>query len=307
MKVLIINKKHILYSIIFIIILLLGFIMLNIFFTPKTKDTFNPIDNSNEYSSDLTGDGIKDTLKVISDEKFIDIKIISNNKVYLLSQLCDGNILLSNSSFWPLKIYVKNISRKNCPEIIIQGTKNNKSIQYVFTWSEGSFKNVFSSQNNILGILDSSSTRTPQCLSFSSSSGISSLNSFMLINNEAIDITKDCKTPPDLNNIISLIDIIQKDYEIDEIPDIFTLEMPKEELGLLWNLDKDRNSYSFQDGFFYDESVDANGKITSIKWRLTFEKYIKEKDDSSKSEFVLYATTVLTPENNYKISSIFTK
>ena len=307
MTVLIIKKKHIKYLIISIIILLLGFIIFNQLFSSKTENVFAPIDNSNEYSSDLTGDGIKDILRVVSDEKYTDIKITSHNKIYTLSDLCKDNILLSNSSFWPSKIYIKNISRRKCPEIIVQGNKNNVNAQYIFTWENGSFKNIFYSENNILGILDSSSTRTPQCFSLNSSSGTSDLNSFMLINNECVDITKDCKTPPDLNNIISLIDIIQKNYEVSEIPDIFTPEIPEEELALIWNLDKERNNYSFQDAFFYDESTDEKGRISKINWRLTFEKYIKEKDDSSKTELVLYVSTERTPENKYKISSISTR
>ena len=307
MTVLIIKKKNIIYLIISILILILGVFIFNNVFKDKTQNVFAPIDNSAEYSSDLTGDGVKDVLRVVSNDKYTDIKITSHNKIHTLSDLCDDNILLSNSSFWPSKVYVKNISRRKCPEIIVQGNKNNINTQYIFSWENGSFKKIFSSENNILGILDSSGTRTPQCFSFNSSSGTSELNSFMLIDNECVDITKDCKTPPDLSNIISLIDIIQKNYEVSEIPDIFTLEIPEDELAIIWNLDKERNNYSFQDGFFYDESTDEKGRITTIQWRLTFEKYIKETDDSSKSEFVLYATTELTPENTYKISSIYTK
>ena len=125
--------------------------------------------------------------------------------------------------------------------------------------------------------------------------------------NEAINITKDSIKIPDLGNILSLIDLLQKDYELDEVPDIFTENISESELGLLWNLDKEHNQYSFQNAFFYEESIDNEGNITSMKWTLSFEKYIREKDDSSKTETTFYVNTIKSGDNSYKISSIYKK
>ena len=129
----------------------------------------------------------------------------------------------------------------------------------------------------------------------------------MIIDNATMNITKDSIKIPDLGNILSLIDLLQKDYELDEVPDIFAENISEGELGLLWNLDKEHNQYSFQNAFFYDESVDNEGNITSMKWILSFEKYIREKDDSSKTETTFYVTTIKSGDNSYKISSIYKK
>jgi len=44
-----------------------------------------------------------------------------------------------------------------------------------------------------------------------------------------------------------------------------------------------------------------------MKWILSFEKYIREKDDSSKTETTFYVTTIKSGDNSYKISSIYKK
>lgn len=282
------------------------FLIYNYTKTPY-KEAFNPIDNSQLTSVDLTGDGTKDVLKVITKDNDIDIEITSNNRIFNLSDLCNDNILLSNIKTWSPKIFIRNLSRKKVPEIIVQGLKNQSCIQYIFSWNNGSFKMLFSSNKNIFGILDSNNSKTPQCYSINSSSGLSSLESFMLLDNEILNITKDCKSVPDISNILSLIDIIQKDYELDITPDIFKEGIPEKELSTIWHLDKEHNSYSFEDAFFYDGSTDNEGNITSITWRLTFEKYIKEKDDSYKSEVVFYVITEPTSDMRYKIASIYTK
>lgn len=305
MKVLIINKKQIIFSFTLIILILSTFLLFK--FLPKEEiQVISPIDTKKTTSIDLTGDNIEDTIEIVNIDGNTDVKITIGNKNYYLSKLCDNNILGDSKSFWPIKVFVQKISRNSCPEIIIQSSRK-KSMTYIFKWSNGEFVKLFSSDKNIFGLLDSSSAKTPQFYSLSSSSGISSLESFMIIDNELLDITKDCSPIPDLANILSLINLLQKEYELDEIPDIFSENIPENELGLLWNLDKEHNLYSFQDGFFYDESLDNEGNITSMKWRLTFEKYIKNQDDSSKEEVIFYITSTRDSQRSYKISSIYKK
>lgn len=307
MKILIIRKKHIfLFTIIILFIATSSIIVFKNTY-PKEESAFNPIDNAQTSTLDLTGDGIEDSLKVISEDGNIDIQIISKNRIFNLSKSCSNNILLNDSKSWPAKVYFKKLSRKKVPEIIVQGCKDKSPVQYIFTWINGKFENIFESKKNILGILDSNENRTPQIYSLNSSSGNSSLESYMIIKNELLDITNDCKTIPDLSNVIALIDIIQKDYEVEDIPDIFKEGIPENELGLLWNLDKEHNTYSFQDAFFYDENVNKENTITTLKWRITFEKYVKSQSDSSKSELVFYVTTERTYDGSYKISSLYIK
>lgn len=307
MKFIILKKKQLFNISISTIIIIL--ILLLVFPTapPKSENAFNPIDINEQFSLDFTGDGKDDILEVISKNNTKDIKIIINNRIFYLSDFISDKILCDDISWWPLKVYVKCISRKTTPEIILQGTKNKKPITYLFAWKEDNFVNIYEASKNLFGLLDSKGNQTPQCYSMNSFSGISSLSSFMVLDNKALDITKDSKPICNLESIQTFIDLIQKDYELVELPNIFKDSMATNELAALWNLDKEHYAYSFQDGFFYDESIDNDGSITSLKWRLTFEKYIKDKDDSSKTELVIYVTVERTIENLYKISSFYIK
>ena len=303
MKVILIKKKQILVLSISLLLILSTLILLRLTNKNETP-TMAPISYNKPTSIDLNGDSVNDSIEIVSNNGFDDIKITIKNKIYNLSKLCDDNKLGKTKSHWPTKVFIKKLSRSAVPEIIVQ-TSNDTSLSYVFKWIDGDFKKIFTSNKNIFGILDSTGTKTPQYYSLNSSSGISSLDSFMIIDNSTLDITKDSIKIPDIENILLLIDLFQKDYELDEIPDIFHENISEKELGLLWNLDKEHNQYSFQDAFFYDESIDNQGNITSMQWRLSFEKYIREKDDSSKSEITFHISTVRTSDNSFKISSIY--
>jgi len=307
MKFIIINKKQLFnISITTILIILILFLVFPI--NPfESENVFNPIDINKNFYLDLTGDGSKDILEVISKNDKKDIKITTSNRIFCLSDLISDKILCDDISWWPLKVYVKDISRTTTPEIILQGSKNKKPITYLFSWHEDNFVNIYESSKNLFGILDSKGNKTPQCYNINSFSGISSLSSFMILDNKALDITKDCNPISNFETIQTFIDIIQKNYELEELPNIFKENILTTELAVLWNLDKDHNAYSFEDGFFYDESIDNDGSITSLKWRLTFEKYIKDKGDSSKAELVIYVTVEKSIENSYKISSFYIK
>lgn len=304
MKILLIKKKQVLILPIVLFLIISTLLLLRFTIIKNDIPVIAPIDHDKATSIDLNGDNIKDSIEIISNDGFDDIKITIKNKIYHLNQLCDNNNLGKTKPYWPTKVFIQQLSRSSVPEIIVQ-TSNDKSLSYVFKWVDGDFKKIFTSNKNIFGILDSNGNKTPQYYSLNSSSGVSSLDSFMIIDNSTLNITKDSIKIPDIENILLLIDLFQKDYELDEIPDIFSENISEKDLGLLWNLDKEHNQYSFQDAFFYDETVDIEGNITSMKWRLSFEKYIREKDDSSKSEITFHVTTIKTSDNSYKISSIY--
>ena len=305
MKSLILNKKQTLN--LFILILLFLLAILLIIPQNKTKEstqTFNPINTTENYTADLTGDVSLDTLSVMSKNDCVDIKIFTNNHTYYLSELCKNNKLASESSFWPLKVYIKNLSRHTHPEIIVQGSIDKRPINYIFTWQDNKFINIINNNKNILGVLDSDGKKTPQLCFLDSSSGISSFTSYMIIDNKPLDITHDGKVLYDINNIQSFIDIIEKTYEIDEIPNIFKEGISDSELSALWHLDKEHNTYSFQNGFFYDENTDNQGNITSLKWALTFEKYSNDKTISS-DQIIIHLTSERIYDNIFKISSFY--
>ncbi|MDD6795534.1 MAG: hypothetical protein PUE01_09030 [Clostridiaceae bacterium] len=304
MKFIYIPKKQLFKFSLLICIIILISILLIPSYNPNTSDSINvfkPISES--YSYDFTGNGKKDTLSITTNSKGKDVKISTNNNNYSLASLCDDNYLCDDIKYWPMDVYVKNLSRKTTPEIIVTGTKNRKAITYIFRWCNNKFINIFTDEKNIFGVLDSKGNSTPQCYSINSSS-LSNINAFMIIDNDLLNISS-FKQVPDIDKVQKFIDLIQTNYELDEIPDIFTDDIAENELGILWNLDKDHNVYSFQSGFFYDENINEKGIITSTKWRLNFERYVKEKDDSYKAQISICLTSTLMPDNSYKISSFY--
>ncbi|MBW6409163.1 hypothetical protein KYD98_03590 [Clostridium sp. YB-6] len=303
MKLILKEKKHIIYLSILTLIIVGSIIFILLINKNKYLQTISPLTSSKNIDFDLTGDSKNDTIKLIKRDNTFDINIDYHNTNIFLSSKIKDNVLFNISNSWPIKIYLYDISRDLRPEIILQGTKNNKSMCYVFNFYEEDFYNLYSSDKNVFGILDSNNTKTPQCYSLLSSKGISSLNSFMLINNKVLDTTKDSKNIPSFNNVISFINLIEAPYELDSLPNIFSSSITNNELSVLWNLDKENYSYYFQDGFFYDYEWDTSGNPISLKWRLTFERSRLKSSETDKNELVLSLDCHLN-DSNYNITSI---
>lgn len=305
MKIIIINKKFLTHIIFFLVLFAVG---LGVFYVTsnkfKSQETLYPINTSKDNKYDLTGDGIDDDFEIINGQNQVDFYIKSlDNDYYFSKQVPNGSIFDLNNH-WAPKIFFHDVSRDNIPEIILLGSKSNKSISYIFKWSKNSFFNIYSSNKNILGILDSKNTKTPQLYSLSSSEGISSLNSFMIINNEILDTTKENTNVISLDPVTKFINLIEVSYELDEIPDIFKTSISKNELSLLWNLDKENYSYAFQNAFFNDyDWNDDTGEPVSVKWRLSFEKSQLKGSASDKEELSIVLDLV-KEDNNFKIASI---
>jgi len=304
MKFLTLNKKFIFNTLLTMgIIFLLTTLIYFISNKYNYMQTISPINIPDDKQFDLTGDGQKDTLQLINSQNKIDFNINYSNDNCYLSNLIDDKVLFTANNHWIPKLFLHDISRDNIPEIIIQGSKNNKCISYVFHWNNKKFDLISSNTNNIFGILDCKNSRTPQCYSISSSEGMASLYSFMLVNDVPLDTSKENSTLPSLDSVTHFIDLIQIPYVLDDIPDIFTSSIDKQNLSLLWNLDKENYSYSFQNAFFYDYKWTDSGDPASIRWRLSFEKSNFKGTKNDKTEFVLLID-LEKEDSYYKINSI---
>jgi len=305
MKILIINKK-LLVNILFSVFLLFLISTLLYFVSNKFKyvQTISTINVSENTQFDLTGDGKKDNLQILNSQNKVDFIINCFDDNFYLSNQIDDKLLFTPNNHWEPKVLLSDISRDNIPEIIIQGSKNNKCVSYVFHWNKKNFNLIFSNDNNnIFGILDSKNSRTPKCYSISSSEGLTSLNSFMLINDLTLDTSKENSTLPSLDSVTQFIDIIQLPYVLDDIPDIFNSSIDKENLSLLWNLDKENYSYSFQNAFFYDYKWTDLGDPSLIRWRLSFEKSSIKGEKNDKTELILLID-LQKDASSYKINNI---
>lgn len=286
----------------FILIILLSSILLLIFLSSKHSNTinvFSPINLNSEYSFDINGDGSFDKITFENSK----INITCNNEFFCLNDLCDYKTFQSSDSF-PVKVFIKKLTKKNSYDIIVQFPYDNKSKTLIFTWDKDKFINLLSEDKNIFGILDYNTSKTPQYFLLDSSVGLASKNSYMLIGNENVEITNDSLPLKDLNSILKLIGIVEADYEVDEDYNIFTENIDPKDLYILWTLDKSKFVYSFQDAYFENNKYDNESNLYSTKWRITFEKYLKGNGDSSKTEFVIYVTTEKFSETEFKVSSI---
>jgi hypothetical protein len=135
-----------------------------------------------------------------------------------------------------------------------------------------------------------------------SSKGDTETEGYVFIGNALKDISYSSPKITSLSAIQKFIDLIELPYEISDAPDLFSPSIPSTELSLLWNLDKETQNYSFQNGYFYDTSWDDKGQPTSLIWTLSFNKY--DTSNSKNTEFIIYITVQINQFGEYKISSI---
>lgn len=304
MKILII-KKTFLIKLIFI---LSFFIFSFTIFLLTTKifdssETILPLDVSAQEKYDFNGDGKNDTIKIINGQNKIDYSLRCNDNEYILSHFTKDKILFTLNNHFSPCVFIHDISRDKIPEIIIQGCKNNSNTCYIFHFNKKTPQLCITSNKNITGILDCNNTKTPQVFFINSKEGPSSIESFMLVNNEAINTSKSSDIIPGFDNIIKYINLVELPYIIDELPDIFTNDINSDDLSILWNLDKNNNSYAFQNAFFYDYEWTKNDEPLSISWRLSFEKnHLKEAEGNN--EEIIININLKRYDSSYKISSI---
>ncbi|AIY83118.1 MAG: hypothetical protein KIB43_01695 [Clostridium baratii] len=292
-----------------IILLLLCFITFVSFLFFKDNDesiqTNAPVLLKDEFTIDLTGDGIPETIKTINKKNKGDVQIITSNDTILLSSLTSSDYLSDVSDSYSMNVAILNVSRNNKNEIIVQGYKDKKSITYLFAFENNKFILKNSQNNNIVGILDSNLNRTPMLQSFNCISLKNTFKNYMLLNDELIDITNNSFEDIGYINIIKFIDLMLVDYELSEVPDIFIQDIDKDTLSILWQLDKESFSYIFKDAFFYDKFVDENGILTTLDITLKFEKL--DKSNSKKTPFVIKLNLSRTDYGDFKISNIMKK
>lgn len=304
-KFIIIKKNSILSYIISLLILFVFISSIYFYFTKdKYIETFTPVSYKNNTSFDLNGDGEKDEIEISKENNSYIINIKSKDKTYPLTNKDNLALLGDSVAKWPIKIDILDISRNNIPEIIVRLSKDKTPINYIFSWNGVNFINTFTSNDNIIGILDSNNNKTPKLLSLSSSKGDGSTKGYIFFEDKLKDITFSKPKVQGLSVIQSFIDIIEAPYELSEAPNIFSSDIDSNELAILWGLDKDNSRYSFQNGYFTDFEWDKDGNVLGINWTLSFENTKNVHDSTPAKELLLYLTVKFDGYTSLKISSI---
>lgn len=275
------NKNNLIKHLSFITIILISFILIFTFKDNSTKSVINENTIKESVKSDLNGDRKEDCLYIeLGNENKYILNATINEKSYELTPNKTINSLGNFSPSRPITLNLLDLDRNNIPEIIVQSSEENSSIQHLFKWTGNGFEDIFYSTNNILGIVDSNNGKTPKILSFSLGDSKENIQKYMLLNKKFKNISYDTVEPTGLYSIISFIDIISLNYEISELPNIFATYIPKEDLSQIWRLEKESYYYDFQDAFFRDIDWNNNGEVTNSSWILNFNKIPKENPNN---------------------------
>lgn len=297
-----VTKNSIILIFISLIIIILSITYIFHIVDKPTTQVNSPTIINSDANIDLTGDGLSENIKIINSNNYSDLQITTLKETILLSSLTSDNYLSDYSNSYNMNVLILNISRDNKPEILIQGYKKKSPITYLFTYEANKFVLKYSSKNPIVGLIDSNMNRTPQIQFFDGTNIKSSFESFMLINNDFIDISKNSHIVSDYDKILIFIDLVMLNYEITDYPDIFHKYIDKSNISKLWQLDKDNFEYSFKNGFFYDNEIDKDGIMQNIRWNITFEKI--NRTSFKKNQIVFELDLSREDNKNFKISNI---
>lgn len=297
-----INKNHI-RKLTYFILILIFFVLLITFKNTSNNTVISDDILEQTVKTDLNGDGKEDSIYIkLENEQKYHVSAVINDKNYDLIPNKKINSLGTFSPNWPMTLNLLDLDRNNIPEIMIQSSEDNNSIQHLFKWTGEDFEDIFYSTNNILGIIDSNNGKTPKIISFSLTDSKENMQKYMLLNKKLKNISYDSIEPTGLYPISNFIDIVSLNYEISELPNIFTGYISSEDLSQIWRLEKELYYYTFQDAFFRDISWNDKGEITICSWSLNFDKISKENNNiKSQINFTIQLEKV---DNTFLISSI---
>lgn len=301
MSRLIIRKNILIFAFALSIIFSFTVFMLYKFVANKPISTLNSVDKK-ILDIDLDGDGKKDALilDVIKDD-FV-IKIQSNSKEFILTPNDKNNF--GNSISNSISINVCDLSRDSIPEIIVSTYSNTSNSNYIFKYINSTFKNILTTEDNTICILNSQNTQSPFFISISSSNSDENSRAFIIKKDTVKDISFGKIKIPGYSIYQNIIDSIEKPYEVLEMPDIFSSELPSNELSFLWTLQKDSFAYSFKQGFIKDINWDSNNSPISIEYILRFDVAKKIGDSNDDLKLTLLVKIDKNQYGEFKVSSI---
>lgn len=313
LRVIFLKKKHIYYTILSILLVVLIFVLI---FTKKTAETFNTLVNNNKMiQADLTGDGKKDILYIKTEKDKYYMEVNTGEKSLYLEPDKKLPTAGTYDEYNPLKITLMDITRDKIPEIFIQSNEKNTAVQHVFFWNKNNFNDIFCGSNNIIGFSDSSNNKTPKFLSGKMGSSKIELTSYMFmydkgkLENIVFNYNDNFLGRDSIFSFIKYIEALPGS-EATSPTNIFYPGLSGQDLSVIGRLSGEQNSYTFQNCIFKDSKSDKNGVISEVLWTLNF----KAASNINKGKIKNYTLNVsLRPDgkaeegNYFKIFSITLK
>ncbi|SUY47842.1 Uncharacterised protein [Clostridium putrefaciens] len=294
------------YSIYIIIIIILSLLIIPWPKFNKSSTTFVSLNDSESIKGDFNGDGENDILySKVSKNKYY-LQINTKNETYFLKPFKKINTLGESYQHWPLRATMMSISKNKPPSIFTQCSENDIPIQHVFYWDEHKFKDIYCSNNNVIGFLDNGNKRSPKFLSGNIKDGEFTMCYNILLKKELNQFSYDTSNLPGGDSILGLIHYIENLPEGDSSNlDIFYSGLMSKNISSLNQLSVDGTNFKFLDGFFTDTSWDNKNSPLEIKWNLNFSSTLESNQNSK----VQYCLSVLlrpcdTYNNKFKIYSV---
>lgn len=270
LRILFLKKRYIYFTLLGIALLILIIIL---FTCTHSTSTLSIAENNISKKTDLTGDGKDDILSIKTNKDKYSIQVNANGEVFSLTPDKSFNTLGSYSTYWPIRTTILDITRDKIPEVILQDSNNNLSLQHIFMWTGSDFKDIFCSTNNVIGFIDSQNNKTPKMASGTMEQDKVNLSYYYFSSNKLQSFSYNDK--PNFmgkNTVQAFITYIQSlpNGEANKPKDIFINGISGKDASVIGKLAGDNNTYTFQDCMFKDTQWDKSGNPTEIKWTISF-------------------------------------
>lgn len=308
LRILFIKKKYLFLFLFFTLIIIL-FILFNLTKNPDIP-TFTYSKGNSTLKADLNGDGEKDSLYLKEDGNEYFIHVTLDNKDLYLKPDKNVSTLGTKSTYWPIRITLVDVNRDKLPELCVQGSKNNLPVQNIFAYEDGSFKNIFSENNNITGFINMNTNKSPILFSGNLTGSGIQLNSFYLLHNTKKEINlKSEDSYLGKNTIFSFISFMNGlSLNNDIMPkEIVSEQLNSEDYAVIGRLSGQNRKFVFQDAYFIDNKYNNDGELEEIKWTLNFKGISNSNNDDIKNynlELLLTRSEDKTDNFVYKISTL---
>ena len=285
LRVLFLKKIHILYSLIFIFLSV--FLLLILFGTAGTNVSTTIKDNT-IIKADLTGDGKEDMLYINTESDKYFLQVNALNKSYPINAKGDVNTLGRYYPYNPMKINLMDLTRDKIPEIFVQAMEKGFSIQHIFSWNGSQFDDLFCSNNNIMGVVDSKNNKTPKFISAFYSNSSINISYYMYLRNkiEKVDYTNNLPGKDELFSFINYIQALPYG-EANKPIDIFSPGVTGSDISVIGKLASANKIYKFNDAFFADTKFNKDGEATEYRWTLNFKATPVSKDSGSENVSII--------------------
>ncbi|WP_373898212.1 VCBS repeat-containing protein [Haloimpatiens sp. FM7315] len=312
LKIVILKRKYFYFTLMIFLVILLCLFILN-FKNKISISTFNIMSKDKILKTDLTGDAKEDYLYIKTEKQKYYLQLNTNyGKSLFLEPIKKLGTLGYYYKYWPMRLNLKDINMDNIPEIFIQSSQNNKPIQHVFKWHINEFKDIYCSNNNILGFIDFTNNKNPKLISGNFDKGEFNLNNYILIGNNLkkfdYKYKKDYIGKDSMGNFIKFTENLSQNLKSKkDTIDKFTVKSNNLPISkFLFEINERVCDLSFQDAFFKDSKYDEKGNATEITWILNFKGRSNEDKDLRNYTFSLLLNKSENKNKNlkYKISKI---